>query len=253
MRHAYLLVALSCALPAPSAAQTGLSLSLGADYAEGEYGTPVTSRQWTFPLVAKYQADKWSARVSVPHVRIENPSVARDGTPLPCAGAATAPSTAEGLGDIMIAGSVNLIEDLASRVLVDLTAKAKLGTADENECLGTGETDYYLQGDISKGFGSLSAFGTLGWRKMGDPPGTDFKDPFYYSIGASYRMSRQNSIGLAYDHRQKILDSSDPLSEATLFLTHRFSDATRIQGYFVRGFSDSSPDWAAGAVATWTF
>jgi hypothetical protein len=153
----------------------------------------------------------------------------------------------------MLAGSVNLIESRESRVLVDLTGKVKLGTADEAECLGTGETDYYLQGDFSKGFGSFSAFGSLGWRKMGDPPGVDFKDPFYYSIGGSYRFSRVNSLGFAYDYRQKLLDTSDPLSEATLFLTHRFSDTFRIQGYYVKGFSDSSPDWALGAVATRAF
>lgn len=250
IRHSLLATALFT-LAAPAAAQ--LSVGFGADYAQGKYGTPVTSKQWTLPFTAKYEAEKWSARVTVPYVWIENPSVSRDGTPLPCAGSATAPSTASGLGDIMLAGSVNLIESRESRVLVDLTGKVKLGTADEAECLGTGETDYYLQGDFSKGFGSFSAFGSLGWRKMGDPPGVDFKDPFYYSIGGSYRFSRVNSLGFAYDYRQKLLDTSDPLSEATLFLTHRFSDTFRIQGYYVKGFSDSSPDWALGAVATRAF
>ena len=153
----------------------------------------------------------------------------------------------------MVAGSVNVIEDRERRVLVDLTGKVKLGTADETECLGTGEDDYYLQGDFSKGFGALSAFGSLGWRKMGDPPGVDFKDPFYYSVGGSYRLSQVNSVGFAYDYRQKLLDTSDPLSEATLYVTHRFSQTSRIQGYVVQGFSDSSPDWAIGAVMTWSF
>ena len=250
-RH-WLLAAALFTLASP-AAIAQMSIAVGADYAEGKYGTPVTSRQWTVPFVAKYEAEKWSARVTVPWVRIENPSVSRDGTPLPCAGSATAPSTASGLGDVMLVGSVNLIESRESRVLIDLTGKVKMDTADETECLGTGETDYYLQGDFSKGFGSLSAFGSLGWRRMGDPPGVDFKDPFYYTVGASYRLSEVNSLGFAYDYRQKLLDTSDPLSEATLYLTHRFSSLLRIQGYVVQGFSDSSPDWAAGAVLTRSF
>jgi hypothetical protein len=248
----HVLLAAPLVLAAPVAAAQ-MSVSVGADYAEGKYGTPVTSKQWTFPFVARYEAEKWSARVTLPYVRIENPSVSRDGTPLPCAGSATAPRTASGLGDVMLAGSVNVIENRESQLLVDLTGKVKFGTADEAECLGTGESDYYLQGDVSKSFGALSAYGSLGWRKMGDPPGTDFKDPFYYSIGSGYRFSRINSIGLAYDYRQKLLDTSDPVSEATLYVTHRFSDTSRIQGYVVKGFSDSSPDWAIGAVATWTF
>jgi len=88
---------------------------------------------------------------------------------------------------------------------------------------------------------------------MGDPPGVDFKDPFYYSIGGSYRFSRVNSLGFAYDYRQKLLDGRDPLSEATVFLTHRFSETLRMQGYYVKGFSDSSPDWALGVIATRAF
>jgi hypothetical protein len=249
----YPLLAAALVLSTPAAAQSGWSMSFGADYAQGDYGTPVTSKQWTLPFTAKYEAEKWSARVTVPYVWIENPSVSRDGTPLPCAGSATAPDTASGLGDVMLAGSVNVIENRETRVLVDFTGKVKLGTADETECLGTGENDYYLQGDFTKSFGALSAFGTLGWRKMGDPPGVDFKDPFYYSIGGSYRFSRVNSLGFAYDYRQKLLDGRDPLSEATVFLTHRFSETLRMQGYYVKGFSDSSPDWALGVIATRAF
>ncbi len=249
-----LLFALPLVLTVPiAAAQTGMSLSYGADYAQGKYGTPITSKQVTIPFTAKYEAAKWSARATIPFIWIENPSVSRDGTPLPCAGSATAPHTASGLGDVMIAGSVNVIEDRESRVLVDLTGKVKLGTADETECLGTGESDLYFQGDFSKSFGSLSAFGSLGWRKMGDPPGVDFKDPFYYSVGGSYRISQVNSLGFAYDYRQKLLDNGDPVSEATLFWTHRLSETLRIQSYFVKGFSDASPDWAVGAVATRAF
>ena len=97
IRHSLLATALFT-LAAPAAAQ--LSVGFGADYAQGKYGTPVTSKQWTIPFTAKYEAEKWSARVTVPYVWIENPSVSRDGTPLPCAGSATAPSTASGLGEI---------------------------------------------------------------------------------------------------------------------------------------------------------
>src|SRR5262245_63478043 len=91
----FLLFPAALALAAPAAAQTGLSASVGADYAQGKYGTPVTSKQWTIPFIAKYEAEKWSARVTVPFTWIENPSVSRDGTPLPCAGSATAPRRSE--------------------------------------------------------------------------------------------------------------------------------------------------------------
>lgn len=234
-------------------AQGGLNLSLGADYSQGKYGTPVTSRQWTFPLVAKYEADKWSARVSVPYIRVENPSVSRDGTPLPCAGSANAPKTSEGFGDVVAAGTVNVVENRANALLVDLTGKIKFGTGDEAKCLGTGENDYSIQTDLTKSFGTFTAFGTLGWRKMGDPPGIDFRDPLYFSVGGSYKLSDATSYGLVYDFRQKLTSRGAPVSEATAFLTHKLSKTFKVQGYFVLGFSDASPDWAAGAIATWAF
>lgn len=247
-----------CAAPlvfaaSAATAQTGLSLSAGVDYSEGKYGTPVTSRQWTFPFVAKYEAERWSARATVPYLSIENPSVSRDGTPLPCAVGGTAPRKVDGLGDVVLTGSWNAYEDRALGLLVDLIGKVKLGTADEAKCLGTGETDYMVQSDIAKNFGTFALFGTLGWRKMGDPPDIDYKDPFYFSVGGSYKLAPTMSVGLAYDYRQKVLSGRDPLSEATLFLTQRFSDSFRMQGYLVGGFSDSSPDWALGAIASWTF
>lgn len=247
-------LAAGLALAAGAASAEGVfSLSTGADYASGTYGTPVTSTQWTIPFVAKYETLEWSAKLTVPYVRIKNPGISRDGTPLPCAGSGTAPSTAKGMGDTVLTLSRNIVEDRAGRMLIDLTGKAKFATADETQCLGTGENDYYLQGDLSKGFGALGVFGTLGWRKMGDPPGVDFEDPFYYSIGATYRASPEHSFGVAYDYREPLLPGRDPLSEATVFLTRRFEGSFKVQGYATTGFSDSSPDWAVGAILTRSF
>jgi hypothetical protein len=234
-------------------AETGFNLSIGADYAEGKYGTPVTSRQWTFPIVAKYETDRWNARVTVPYVHIENPAVSRDGTPLPCANDGVALRTVDGFADIVVAGSVAVYDNRTTGLLIEATGKAKLATGDEAECLGTGETDYMIQADFAKDYGAFAAFGTLGWRRMGDPPDTNFKDPFYLSIGGSYKLTPATSVGLAYDYRQKLLSDRDPLSEMTVFLTQRFSNTFRMQGYIVTGFSDSSPDWALGAIATWAF
>src|SRR5262249_3195804 len=152
-------------------------------YSQGKYGTPVTSQQWTFPLVAKYEADKWSARVSIPYIWVKNPSVSRDGTPLPCTENANPPKTSEGFGDVVRAGTVNVVDRRAQALLLDLTGKIKFGTGDAAKCLGTGENDYAIQGDLTKGFGAFTAFGTFGWRKMGDPPGINFKNPFYLSVG----------------------------------------------------------------------
>ena len=236
-----------------AAAGYGLNLSIGADYSQGKYGTPVTSKQWTFPLIAKYEADTWSARVAVPYIWVENPSVSRDGTPLPCAGSPTAPKESAGLGDVVAAGTATMIDNRAAGFLLELTGKIKFGTGDAAKCLGTGENDYAVQIDPAKTFGAYTLFGTVGWRHMGDPPGVDFKNPWYFSAGLSYKLSGATSFGIVYDFRQRLTASGSPVSEATAFLTQKLGARFKLQGYVVAGFSDASPSWAAGAIATWAF
>lgn len=238
------LVLAALALPA-SAGQ--LSTSIGLDYSSGDYGTHETSETWYMPIVGKYETGPLALKLTVPYLRITNPSVGPDGEPLP----GGCDKTESGLGDVVgSAGYAVLDGTQAGGLLVDVVGKVKLPTADEDKCLGTGETDYSVQFDVAKALGAVTAFGTLGWKKFGDPSGVNFRDPVYASVGAATKLAPATTLGAAYDWREKVTSRGDELSELAVFVTQKLDDAWKLQAYAVRGFSDASPDWGGGLVVT---
>lgn len=56
---------------------------------------------------------------------------------------------------------INVVAGYDGWPLIDVVAKVKPGTADEQEGLGTGEYDYTAQVDLRKNFGPTVAFGTV--------------------------------------------------------------------------------------------
>jgi hypothetical protein len=163
-------------------------------------------------------------------------------------GASTGRRTESGLGDIVLSGFYNVLDERKGGLGLDVGAKVKLPTADDQKGLGTGELDYAAQMDFFKPFDATTLFGSIGYRVYGDPAGTTLKDVFYTSIGASYRMSSQQSVGVAYDYRPAIVDGGGKVSEATLFWSNRLSPQWKLQVYGVVGFADASPDAGIGAL-----
>ncbi|MDT3672195.1 MAG: hypothetical protein ROZ37_17885 [Aromatoleum sp.] len=240
--------ALLAALALPAAAGE-FSASVGMDYSSGDYGTNETSETWYVPVVGKYEDGRLGLKLTVPYLRITNPSVGPDGEPLPC-GNARSPSrkTESGLGDVVGAASYALLDGTEGGVLLDVVGKVKLPTADEDKCLGTGKTDYSLQFDAAKAFGGVTGFGTLGWKKFGDPSGAHFRDPIFGSVGLATKLAPATTVGAAYDWRQKVTSRGDEISEMSLFVSHTLDPAWKLQFYAVKGFSDASPDWGSGLI-----
>lgn len=235
--------AVACVLFAAQAGAqgTGLTFSVGADYTSGKYGTSDKEEWWTLPFIARYDTGPLSLKVTAPWVR-------RSGLGRPEIGTSAARTTTSGLGDIVAGATYTLYDNRSSGIALDLTGKIKFGTADEAKLLGTGENDYSLQGDIYKSYNQFGSFATLGWKKMGDTPTTNFRNPWYASFGGSYRFSSSTSGVLAYDYRRRVLNSGSYVSELTASISHKFGQGLKLQGYIVTGFADASPDWGAGAI-----
>ncbi|BAN49238.1 hypothetical protein [Metapseudomonas resinovorans] len=227
-----------------------LSVSTGFDYSRGRYGTPATSETWYVPVVAKYETGPMIYKLTVPYLRITNPAVGPAGEPL----SGDCGSVESGLGDTVASADYLLLDGSASAgVMVDLIGKVKLPTADEDNCLGTGKTDYSAQIDLARAFGAITGFATLGWRKFGDPSDTDFRDPIFTSVGLLTRLAPATSLGAAYDWRQKVTSDGDEIQEFSLFLTQRLSPSWKVQLYALKGFSDASPDSGGGLMLSHSF
>ncbi len=231
---------------APCHADSALTLSTGLDYSSGKYGESKRTETLVVPVGIKYEFGDWSLRATIPYVESNGPSAVSGSGPdrVTIENGATVRRRASGLGDIVVSAAWNAFQD--GPWLIELAGKVKLATADAKSGLGTGENDYSVQAEIYRTLGSNTLFATLGYKKMGDPAGTNLKDPFFTSLGWSYKASAVTALGLSYDFRQKVQDSGAPLSDATAFVTHKLDQHWKLQGYLVTGFSRASPDFGGG-------
>lgn len=230
-------------------ADAGVGVSVGADYSTGEYGASTETEIWYYPLIMKYESDVLTLKLTVPYIKITGPSNVVGGTagePIQLSQQTGARRSESGLGDVVATATYNVFENRGAGLLIDLTGKIKFATADDEKDLGTGENDYAVQTDITKSFGAPAVFGTIGWKKLGDPPGVTLKDPWYASLGAAHKIASPTTVGLSYDYRQRVVNGGSHISEITAFVTHKLTTATKLQGYAIKGLSDGSPDWGAG-------
>lgn len=247
---------LCLALAGATPAFAGTSVGAGFDYSVGDYGTATDTTQLTIPVIIKHEDGPVTLKLTIPYVRAEGVAtgVREFGEDRP---APTAVVRQSGIGDIVGSAFFNVWNSQSGHGL-DLGLKVKLATASSrNYLFTTGENDFSVQGDYFLPLRSVpntTAFFTLGHTIKGDPAPTDYRNPNYFSVGFSQRVSETGSWGAAYDYRQKLLPTSDPVSEASLFYSYRYSKAWKMQTYAVMGLaSDVSPDFGIGATAFYAY
>jgi hypothetical protein len=234
------------------AADGVFSLSLGAEYTTGDYGTSSDTEIWYFPATFKYETERNSLALTVPYVIVEGRGdVVAGGFSGMHSGmfsgtTAGSSKTNSGVGDLELKGSLNLALEDRYGPRIDLTGKIKVGTGDRDDNLGTGENDYAVQIDLERHYGATNLFGSLGYMFLGDPPGVDFDNVLYGTIGASNKFSDTTSLGFALDAKEAPLDGAPSALELSLFMTSQADAKTKVTGYALKGLRDGSPDWGVG-------
>ena len=238
-------------------AEDGLNLGIGADYSSGEYGSDTTTTIFSVPVTAKYTTGAWSFKASLPWMRVDgdpnvvpglgsilnlNPAgrgrVIGGGTPT-----TTESGTESGIGDLRVAATYGI--DTGGPLGIDLTANAKIATADEDKGLGTGANDYGVAVDLYRDFDGTLLFGGVGYTALGDSAFIDVDSVLNANAGASWRVG-SGSLGAMYDWRAAASEAADDRSELTGFYSFPTGERTKMQVYAVKGLSDGSPDWGAG-------
>lgn len=235
-----------------------LSISLGAEYTTGDYGTGADTTIWYFPFSLWYETDNAAFSITVPYLIVKGSGnvtpaigdgmgwggmgdmqVVRPGPVGPA-------RTESGLGDVVLSGSMRFIAETPARPRVDITGKIKLATADEGKNLGTGENDYAVQVDMGKG----NLFGYVGYRLYGDPPGINLDNAAYGLIGLSHPLDKGTQAGASLYAQQAAAAGADDQLELSLFLSRKLNKDSRLRPYVVFGLSDGSPDWGVGVTLT---
>ncbi len=246
---------LFCSLGMHSAS-AATSLSLGAEYSEGDYGTGETTRSWYVPLGWRYFSGDFSAGITIPYVSVSGSSlVSVDGRPLAQAGTGGAGGggggtttttdvtrTDSGLGDVVVSGGYQLLEGGDSSPWLGVTASAKLGTADADKVLGSGENDYTLQLEAAMGM----LYGYVGYTQIGDTDTIDYNDVAFAGAALDFPLGEGHNLGLEYFTEQASVDGMEDLQEATLSLGGELSSKLNYSIYYGAGLSDSGADSVIG-------
>lgn len=233
--------------PQQTATAAETSVTLGAEYTSGDYGTSTETKMWYFPATLRYETDRYMLALTVPYVVVEGTGNVVAGGGMGGMRTATtnlASRTESGLGDIELSGSHVIAQDAGWRLGVG--GLVKFGTADEQDNLSTGEDDVAVQLEAENTSGNNTLFGTAGYKILGDPPGIDYDNVFYGSVGLSYRLDTSRSMGAEWYAQEAPLAGVEGKSELTLFLSSKQGPKTRLTGYLIAGFADGSPDWGAG-------
>jgi hypothetical protein len=252
------------------AADGELSLGVGFNYSEGDYGTGADTEIVSIPVTARYEVERWVLKLTVPWIRVSGPANVIPGVGqvsntnpqgrgrgagggAAAAATTTTTGTESGLGDIVASATYGAYYDKAARFGVDVTGKIKFGTADEDKGLGTGEHDVALLVEPFKSFDRTTVFGSVGYHMLGASDFLATNDIWSWSIGASHRLDERNSVGAAYDWRERASSGAGNLSEVTFFWSHRLDRQWKAQAYVLKGFSNGSPDWGIGASVAYAF
>ncbi|WP_149195084.1 transporter [Luteimonas suaedae] len=250
---------LSLAGPA-AAADVGLGIAV--DYSSGDYGSDTTTDILSIPLTARMDAGDWTLKASLPWLRVNgDPDVLPTvglvdnlnpagrgrggllGDPAGDGETTSERGSASGIGDLTLAATYSV--PTGNALGVDLTANAKIATADEDKGLGTGADDYGVAVDLYRDLDGTMLFGGAGYTRLGESQYIEVDSVLSGNIGISRRTGK-GRIGLMYDYREAAANGFDDRSDAIGFLSTPAGTGSRLQLYLSKGLSDGSPDWGAG-------
>lgn len=247
-------------LSASASADSTFSLTSGLDYSSGKYGNATATDILYVPVTGKYVSDGWTLKLTVPYIRVTGPGGVTPGMGRigmmssgssgggmggGMSGGTSSSSSAtrnsnSGLGDVVASAGHEIYS--TTQLEFDLVGNVKFGTADANLGLGTGRDDYSMQLDGYYTFDESTLFGTLGYKKLGSPPGISLNNVLYGTIGSSRSLSDNSTVGASLDMAQRASTLGANQLEASLYVSEKFDSGIKITANVLKGFSDGSPD-----------
>jgi hypothetical protein len=234
------------ALAQEDGAQNSLSVTTGVDFSSGDYGTDQTTDILVVPFSVRYAAGDWRFNATLPYLQIDGASsvVGGGGGPIVIDPDAP-PSRRDGLGDVFLGATYSALREETAGLNLDVGAAIKVPTASREDGLGTGEVDYSVSADVSKSFGDVIPFVTLGYRVPGEPVGIDLKSSMSASAGATVIVGA-NVVILSYDYRQSSSALVDDAQDLFGAFSGPWGEDLNWTVYGSAGLSEGSPDFGVG-------
>jgi len=251
-----LVLVLAALTPAFAQDRPWLSFSSSVNYSVGDYGTDNDTTIVYVPFTLGVSPiDRLWLSVTVPFLYQDTQDVVITGGGVASRrqqkGKLTKPSgsTSEsGLGDVIGKVSFVALREGPLWPEIEPYVKVKFPTADRDRGLGTGEFDETIGVDLSKNLvGALYGYLTLAYVFIGDPPGSDLRDSFGWSIGVAYGIVPAVSIFAFLDGATSVSPGQDGPLELRVGGELRLTRNVKLTGSVFRGLSDGSADWGLSA------
>lgn len=230
----------------------GISVSIGLEFDSGDYGTPDTTDTWRIPMEISYSKGPFFAGASIPYISSESTGIViisgggTHGGTMRTATTSSTASSVSGLGDLGVYAGYNFPP--SGKINYRVTAHIKLGTADENDGLGTGENDYILEAGMYTLVDTNTVFASIGYQVTGDTAIIDYDNVFYANAGISFPHTSGNASGIMLDYAQAATPGFDDPVEVTGFMNMILADKSSMNFHIMLGLSDGSPDYGFGVM-----
>lgn len=238
-------------------ADGAVSVSLGALYAGGDFGSDADTDIQSYALGARFRRGAWRLSASLPYMRIRSDAAiftGIDSTPVLVApGTAATRRTSRGLGDLTL-GAAYTIEPRGGGPELELSGRVKLNTASRSSGLSSGETDYALGAQLSLPRGRFAPFASATYRILGDSRTYDLRDGFAASAGTSIAVGPRALILTSYHYARAatrfVKDSHELFAGASAALPN---GGFRLTGFGTAGLSSGAASVSAGLALSKAF
>jgi len=253
-------------------------VSATVNYSSGSYGTDSTTNILYAPMTVRRMFRDGDVSLTIPLVVISGTGAVRlvGGTPTRTSSATASPAgsvagasgggkgpgtkplssstTDAGLGDIILRGRYYLIEEGAIMPLVAITGRIKLPTADADSGLGTGEFDEGVGLELTKNFADgWLAYLDGGYNIIGDAPGTNFNNQWWYDVGIGYDVTKQFQMSLFYEEYRALVNTVSNYRDLLTVANYIVDDALHLTGSVLIGLSNGAPNYGVGCGVRFRF
>ncbi|HEV8586942.1 MAG TPA: transporter [Methylomirabilota bacterium] len=247
---------LAGAVPAPAQDEPRWSLATSVNYSIGDYGTGKDTTILYVPFTLGVRPiDRLWLSLTVPYIYISGENVVLTGGGVAARkrgnGKLARPddsSSESGLGDVLVKVSYVALPEQTLIPEIVPWLKIKAPTADEDRGLGTGEFDETLGVDLSKRLvDRVVGFLTLSYTFIGDPPGTNLRNSFGWSVGGAYEVTRPFSVFAFLDGSTAVTPGQTDPVELRLGAEYALMRGLKLMGSVTRGLTDGAADWGVSA------
>jgi hypothetical protein len=149
-----------------------------------------------------------------------------------------------GLGDIVVRGRYYAVDERGWLPTIAVRAHVKLPTASAERGLGTGRPDEGVGVEVSRTIaGGLIAMIDGGYTVIGDQPGSEFNNNWWYDVGLGQDLAQGVvNLSLFLEEYRALVPSVENARELLVAVSLRSEGGWRVQFTASAGLSNGAPD-----------